>query len=105
MTASSASARSKLAANVPAESRNDFSYASCMSLPPVRRCPGVSGYRIFMTIVFVCVVLVDEWLDSGPSASAIADIVGPASVVVWAVTLLGSFGVGPVAAIWRAMRR
>jgi hypothetical protein len=65
----------------------------------------VPSYRVFMTIVFVCVVLVDAWSDRSLSTSAIADVVGPVSVVVWVLTLLGSCGVGPVAAIWNAMRR
>jgi hypothetical protein len=75
------------------------------SLAPRGRRPGVSSYRVFMTIVFICVVLVDEWFDRSMSGSAIADVVGPVSVIVWAMTLLGSFGVGPVATIWNAMRR
>jgi len=71
---------------------------------PKGRRPGVSSYRVFMTIVFICVVLVDGWSDLSLS-SAIADVVGPASVVVWALALLGSFEIGPVAVIWNAVRR
>jgi hypothetical protein len=74
-------------------------------LVPKGRRPGVSSYRVFMTVVFACIVLVDEWSDRSLSAVASSDVVGPASVIVWAMTLLGSFGVGPVAAIWNAMRR
>jgi len=74
-------------------------------LAPKDRRPGVSSYRIFMTIVFIGVVVVDEWSDRSVSAAAGADVVGPASVVVWALTLLGSFGIGPVATIWGAFRR
>ncbi len=63
----------------------------------------MSGYRIFMTIVFVAVVLVDAWCDQ--NLPAIVGVIGPVSVVVWALTLLGSFGIGPVAAIWETLRR
>jgi len=69
------------------------------------RRPDVSRYRVFIVIVFGCVVLVNEWFDRSLSGSAISDVVGSASVVVWAMTLLGSFGLGPVAAIWSALRR
>ena len=72
---------------------------------PRRLRPGVSGYRIFMTIVFVGVVLVDEWSDRSLNPVASPDVVGPVSVIVWALTLLGSFGIGPVARIWAAMHR
>lgn len=68
------------------------------------RLPGVSGYRVFMTIIFVCVIFVDQWADRRLSAAADA-VVGSVSVVVWMLTLLGSFHIGPVAALWRAMRR
>lgn len=74
-------------------------------LVPQGRRPGVSSYRVFMTIVFICVVLVDEWSDRSLSAIVSADVVGPVSVGVWALTLLGSFGIGPIAAIWNALRR
>lgn len=72
---------------------------------PRPRRPVVSSYRIFIMIVFGCVVLVDEWFDRSLSGSAISDAVGSVSVVIWAMTLLGSFGLGPVAAIWDRMRR
>jgi hypothetical protein len=65
----------------------------------------VSGYRVFIMIVFCCIVLVDEWFDRSLSGSAISDVVGSVSVVIWAMTLLGSFGIGPVAAFWNAIRR
>ena len=74
-------------------------------LGPGRRRPAVSSYRVFMTIVFVCIVLVDIWSDRRLSAAVSLDIVGPVSVIVWAFTLLGSFGVGPIAAIWAALYR
>jgi hypothetical protein len=72
---------------------------------PKGRRPGVSSYRVFMTIVFICVVLVDEWSDRSLSAIVSVNVVGPVSVGVWTLTLLGSFGIGPVAAIWNALRR
>ena len=72
---------------------------------PGRRRPGVSPYRVFMAIVFACIVLVDQWSDQKLVASAGADIIGTVSVIVWVLTLLGGFGVGPVATIWDAMRR
>ena len=65
---------------------------------------GVSGYRVFMMIVFVCVVLVDAWTDRSLSA-AVRSVVGLVSVIVWALTLLGSFEIGPIAALWQVMRR
>lgn len=68
------------------------------------RLPGISGYRVFMTIIFVSVIFVDQWADRRLSA-AVGAVVGPVSVVVWMLTLLGSFDIGPVAALWRAMRR
>jgi hypothetical protein len=74
-------------------------------LVPKGRHPGVSSYRVFMTIVFICVVLVDEWSDRSLSAIVSPNVVGPVSVGVWALTLLGSFGIGPIAAIWNALRR
>ena len=70
-----------------------------------RRRPGVSSYRVFMTIVYACVVLILEWSDRNLPTAVGADIVGPTAVIVWALTLLGSFGIGPVGAVWNAMRR
>lgn len=58
-----------------------------------------------MTFVFACVVFVDECSSRGLAPLANPDVVGPVSVIVWAMTLLGSFGIGPIAAIWNAMRR
>ena len=72
---------------------------------PGRRLRGVSSYRVFMTIVFVFVVALDEWLDHGLSTIVSADLVGESSVILWALTVIGSFGVGPVAAVWNAIRR
>jgi hypothetical protein len=71
---------------------------------PRRQRPGVSSYRIFMTVVLVCVVLIDEWSDQSLTPILSPAIVGPASVIIWALTLLGSFDIGPVARIWDAIR-
>lgn len=88
----------------PTRQNDDRDTPSCRGAPRARR-PVVSSYRVFIMIVFGCVVLVDEWFDRSLSGSAISDVVGSVSVVIWAMTLLGSFGLGPVAAIWNAMRR
>jgi hypothetical protein len=72
---------------------------------PRSQRPRVSSYRIFMTLVLVCVVLIDEWSDQSLDPILSPAIVGPASVIIWALTLLGSFGIGPVARIWDAIRR
>lgn len=58
-----------------------------------------------MTVVFACVVSIIEWSDRSLPTAVSADVVGPMSVIVWALTLIGSFGIGPVGAIWNAMRR
>ena len=68
---------------------------------PRRPRSGVSSYRILMAAMFFFVVSLDTWLDSMDCAG----IVGPASVAVWALTLLGSHGIGPVRALWDAARR
>ena len=68
---------------------------------PRRPRSGVSSYRILMAAMFFFVVSLDTWLDSMDCA----EVVGPASVVVWALTLMGSRGIGPVRAIWDAARR
>lgn len=69
------------------------------------RRPGVPDYRIFMTIVFALIVLIDEWSDRSLSTGVGVDVIGSTSVVVWAFTLLGSFGIGPAPAIWDTLRR
>ena len=66
--------------------------------------PGVSSYRIFVTIVFAIVVLAVGWSDQHLPAAAVA-VVGSAAVTLWVLTLLGSLGIGPVAAIRDAIRR
>ena len=63
----------------------------------------MTSYRVFTTIMFICVVLVNEWADRSVAPVIGPDVVGPTSVVLWALTLVGSFGIGPVAAIWHAM--
>lgn len=72
---------------------------------PARKPPRVTSYRVFTTIVFVCVALINAWADRSVAPVIAPDIVGPTSVIVWALTLVGSLGVGPVAGIWNAMRR
>ena len=71
---------------------------------PGPRRPHVSSYRVFTAIVFVCVALVDGWCDQRLPAT-VSGIVGPISVILWALTIIGSFGIGPIATIWRVMRR
>lgn len=65
--------------------------------------PGVSSCRVFVTIVFAIVVLAVGWADQHLPAAAVV-VVGPAAVTFWVLTLLGSLGIGPVAAIRDAMR-
>jgi hypothetical protein len=78
-------------------------------MPPTarwRRYPMTTvGYPVFMTIVLVFVVALDEWSDRELSRGLIANLVGESSVILWASTAVGSFGVGPVAAIWNAIHR
>lgn len=66
--------------------------------------PGVSSYRVFVTVVFAIVVLAVGWSDQHLPAAAVV-VVGPAAVTLWVLTLLGSLGIGPAAAIRDAMRR
>ena len=66
--------------------------------------PGVSSYRVFITIVFAIVTMAVVWSDQNLPTS-VAVVVGPAAVTVWVLTLLGSLGIGPMAAIRSAMRR
>jgi hypothetical protein len=80
------------------EQRDDRARFGRLWRRPVPRRPEVTGYRVFMAIVFICVVAADDWFDRTSSA----DFVGPIGVIVWALTLVGSFGVGPVRAIWDA---
>jgi hypothetical protein len=57
------------------------------------RRPGVSSYRFFVATVFVGIAAVDT-LASGPLSQTLSiDVVGPISVVVWVLTLLGSLWV------------
>ena len=71
---------------------------------PGPRRPHVSSYRVFTAIVFLSVVLIDGWCDRRLPAS-VSGIVGPISVILWALTIFGSFGIGPVATMWRVLRR
>lgn len=66
--------------------------------------PGISSYRVFVTIVFAIVVLAVGWSDQHLPDAAVA-AVGSAAVTFWILTLLGSLGIGPVAAIRDAIRR
>lgn len=72
---------------------------------PVRKPPRMTSYRVFTTIMFICVVLINVWADRSVAPVIGPDVVGPASVIVWALTLIGSLGIGPVASIWDAMHR
>ena len=53
-----------------------------------------SIYRAFMTIVFVCIVFVDQWSDRNLFA-VVSGVVGPVSVFAWALTLHGPSGTAP----------
>ncbi|HKX41170.1 MAG TPA: hypothetical protein VJO99_08435 [Burkholderiaceae bacterium] len=52
-----------------------------------------------MAAAFACIVLLDAWADLNLTTFASTYIVGPASLVLWVLTLLGSFGIGPAARI------
>src|SRR5438046_1485512 len=54
--------------------------------PPRRWRTGVPAYRAFVAAAFVCIVLLDAWADLNLPAFASTWIVGPASVVLWALT-------------------
>ena len=74
-------------------------------LRPPRRTPRVCRYRIFVACVFCCVVLVDAWADRSLSAHLSGDVIGPASIAIWAMTLLGAIGIGPMGLLRAATRR
>ncbi|HEY9064843.1 MAG TPA: hypothetical protein VIO33_07655 [Burkholderiaceae bacterium] len=57
-----------------------------------------------MAAAFVCIVLVDAWADLNLPAVVSTWIVGPTSVVLWALMLLGSMGIGPVAGMRKDAR-
>ena len=61
---------------------------------PHRR-PGVSRYRVFMLVVFCAIVAADAYA-SRCQVAGVADAVGATTMVLWILTLLGSFGLGPV---------
>jgi hypothetical protein len=71
---------------------------------PKGRRPGVSSYRVFMAVVFFSIVAIDAWSDQYLS-SRFTDVIGPISIALWTLTLLGSSGVGPIAKIWNTFRR
>jgi hypothetical protein len=56
-----------------------------------------------MLLVFACIVFADAWADLRMPA-VVAHVVGPLSVVVWALTLLGALGLGPLAPVRKALR-
>ena len=58
-----------------------------------------------MAVVFGLIVIVDEWSDRTLSPGAETDVIGTTSVIVWACTLLGSYGIGPVAVLRDILRR
>ncbi len=72
--------------------------------PPLKHRPRIDGYRVFMTAVFCGVVAVDAWADRTLSPLVSGDVVGPLSVVLWLLTLLGSAGIGPMGHLKSAMR-
>ena len=72
---------------------------------PPRSTARVGAYRIFTAAVFCCVVAVDAWADRSLSAHLSGDVVGPATIAVWTLTLLGALDFGPMGALKAAMRR
>jgi len=71
--------------------------------PPRRSHTAVSDYRAFTTAVFACVVSLDVWSDLRWSPFVSTYVVGPLSVLVWVLTLVGSFGIGPVGEAWNTL--
>ena len=72
--------------------------------PRIHQPHEVSGYRVFAWTLLICIVLIVRWSDRN-LAEPEATLVGVGSVIVCGLTALGSFGVGPMAALWRALRR
>lgn len=70
---------------------------------PGPRRQQVSTYRFFMLLVFACIVLADVWADLEMPAAVIR-VVGPLSVIVWVLTLLGAVEFGPLAIVRKALR-
>ena len=58
-----------------------------------------------MTVVFCGIVLVDTWADRSLSGHLSGEVIGLVSVFIWALTLLGSFELGPMGRLKVAMRR
>ena len=71
---------------------------------PRRRRTEVTSYRFFVSIMFLFVAAVDAWSDRALPPTWSANVVGPLSLVVWSLTLLGAFGIGPVRKVWDAWR-
>ena len=57
-----------------------------------------------MTLVFCVIVLTDEWADRTLPTHLSDAVIGPLSIVVWVLTLLGAFGIGPMGRLRAAMR-
>lgn len=70
---------------------------------PGPRRQQVSAYRFFMLVVFACIVFADAWADLKMPA-AVIQVVGPISVIVWVLTLLGASEFGPLAVVRKALR-
>jgi hypothetical protein len=85
------------------DSRADHRAALGGPTPPRRPHIAVSDYRVFSTVVFACIISLDVWSDLKWSSLVSAYVVGPSSVLVWALTLVGSFGIGPVYRAWNAL--
>jgi hypothetical protein len=92
---------STLGASVPTHRIDDDSAAITAR---GARPPEVSGYRTFMTVILVCICAVVNWADRTLAASGGSDLVGLVCVVVWALTIVGAFGAGPVRMVWDSLR-
>ena len=88
----------------PPRRRDDVERLRRPPRPPRRWRAGVAGHRALVAAAFVCIVLVDAWADLNLPAVVSTWIVGPTSVVLWALMLLGSMGIGPVAGMRKDAR-
>jgi len=71
---------------------------------PKDRPPQARAYRPFMTVVLLSIVAVVAWADRAASPE-IRYAIGSLCIAVWALTLIGSHGVGPVGRLWRSIHR
>ena len=63
----------------------------------------MTPYRVFMTLAF-CVITAGNALSNiGASSATWGRVVGPVSVVIWILILLGGFGIGPMGALRKAL--